>query len=151
MGLLRNISYAWKVSRLASSLGKTDRLISDGRFGAVAEALWDDSPRDDAKEALFKLLQATPTIQNVLEKHGADVETLRDLYDVLARRVGGWEGRHYIPVHALAFPKPLDFLLSNRYQRFAHEKFETVADNVQLQIKEYFARGASNDFQFEAR
>jgi hypothetical protein len=151
MGLLGTISYSWKVSRLASSLSKTERLISEGRSGDVADALWDDSPRDDAKAALFKLLQATPMIQIVLKKHGADVETLRDLYDVLARRVGGWEGRHYIPVHALAFPKPLDFLLSNRYQRFAHEKFETAVDEVQLQIREYFARGASPGFQFGAR
>lgn len=150
MGLLGNISYARKVSRLASSLGKTERLISEGRFDVVADNLWDDSPEDDAKEVLFSLLQRTPMIRTILEQHGVGVDTLRDLYDVLARRVGGWQGRHYIPVHALAFPKPLDFLLSNCYQRFAHEKFETVVDDVQLRITEYFARGAPADFDFGA-
>lgn len=135
---------------MAAFLGKTERLISEGRFGVVADSLWGDSPQDDAKETLFRLLWETPLIRTVLERHGAGVDTLRDLYDLLARRVGGWKGRHYIPVHALALPQPLDFLLSNDYQRFTHEKFETVVDDVQLRIPEYFARGAPPDFDFGA-
>ena len=56
-----------------------------------------------------------------------------------------------MPVHALAFPEPLDFLLSNCYQRFAHEKFETVVDDVQRRIKQYFVVGAPRNFDFGTR
>lgn len=85
MGLLGSLSYARKVSRLASSLGKTERLLGEGRFDVVANNLWDDSTEDDAKEALFKLLQGAPMISAILKQHSVGVDTLRDLYDVLAR------------------------------------------------------------------
>ncbi len=150
MKLFDHISYKWKVNRLALSLSKTERLISKGQFDVAAGNLLEENSEEDAKKTLFKLLQSHSMIRTILDQHGAGVDTLRDLYDVLARRVGGWRGNYYIPVHALAFPKPLDFLLSNGYQRFAREKFETIVDEVQLRITEYFAQGAPSDFNFGA-
>lgn len=148
--LAGGMRFLWKINRIAAVLGRGERLIQARRFDVVASDLFrTDDPVKEAKEALFDLLQRTPAIRSVLDAHGVDTQALRDLHEVLGRRVGGWRGRHYIPVHALAFPAALDFLLRARYQRFAHERFESLVDDVQLRLLDYFDRGAPVTFPAE--
>jgi hypothetical protein len=130
MGIFASFRKNGRVLRIARALGH-ERGPDD--FLAVIEGRREDAA-SQAEQALYNLCESDPDCRKVLEMHGATRADLQDLYELLLRTgAGQWVGAHYVPVSALAFPKPLAYLLANR----------TTADPIELasQAIEIISRG----------
>lgn len=93
--------------------------------------------RRAAMEELYDLIESDPALRRVLESHGADRSTLRELEHFLSvTGCGMWVRGHWIATSALAFPASLDFVLKHRNASTSEE-----VEFIGAKLFEYFHRG----------
>lgn len=102
----------------------------------VAQGTCDHTRIDKAEAELFDLCKTDPELRAVLQKHGANSDTLDHVYTKLIKIGAGQYARgHFVAASSLAFGFTLDYVLAHRND----ERFDVVACN----LVEYFQQNKS--------
>jgi hypothetical protein len=140
MGIISSLRKQRRLRRISRALGApldTSRFLDDLVSGKP-------SNRDRALEDLLDLCESDALLRQTMEAHGANRETLRELYQMLiANGAGQWVGGHFVAVSALGYGFPLLFLLQN------HDTLPWV--QICVLLIEYFERNEVGPVQLELR
>ena len=141
MGLLneifRSLKKSKKLRNISLVLGK-EMDISDIRNSMLGI----DNSRRKAEEDLYNLVASDPNLKIIMQKHGANKETLKEIFEAVeALGAGQWVKGHYVAASALAFRETLDYLLSNK------NKLTSSKDNMEIcyRLITYFDWGETNE------
>jgi hypothetical protein len=93
---------------------KIARVLSAATFD-VDSLMARPNPKQLAEEALLDECERDPDCKSIMDKHGVDREAVRDLYRRLqAGGAGQWVKGHFVSVSAIAWPRLLDRVLTER-------------------------------------
>ena len=110
MGIIRSLRKQMKLRRISRVLGAlfdAARWVDELGSGGTSE-------KDRALEDLLDLCESDFQLRQIMDAHGANRETLSELYWMLiANGAGQWAGGHFVAASALAYGFPLLFLLQN--------------------------------------
>jgi len=93
---------------LFSSLGKSGKI-------AYLGSKYKDNPRNpNAVPELYEYIMSHDTLRTVMQKHNATLQDLEKIYELLLVSCCYEEKGHFLPISALLFGQPLDYLLTNK-------------------------------------
>jgi hypothetical protein len=107
----------------------------------VTAFLEQGNQRRKSEEELYDLIEGDPLLREIMARHGATRDVLRDIYQgLLITGAGQWARGHYVPASALAFGATLEFLLTTTDNARIATKgaWETAA----FKVLDYFERGS---------
>ncbi len=111
MNLLKSLAKSWRLTQIS-------RKLDAPPVRSVEELFSRGASRDAAVDELLDLCESTPELRAVMEKYGANRDTLRAAYQRVAIAGGAqWVRGHYVAASALAFVPTLDFVLRHMQER----------------------------------
>lgn len=112
---LRNsLHKSFELKRISRTLGRfgTAKWSSTKFIDLAWASMAASSEMEQAEEALFDLIENDALLSEIVRRHGASRDDLRNLYRNLCIKAGEWHRGHWVPASALAFGVTLDYLLS---------------------------------------
>jgi hypothetical protein len=82
---------------------------------------------DSAEDELFDYCESQPAVKAVMENFQASREHLKEIYSQLIEAgAGQWSCGHWVPASALAYPEPLEYVLSRRESDIEETSFNLI-------------------------
>lgn len=126
--ILQSLKKSKRLREISSRLAP-----SENWMGQVSQGTCDHTRTDRAKEDLFDLCESEPDLRTVLQKHGANRDTLDEIYTNLIKIGAGQYVRgHFVAASSLAFGFTLDYVIAHKDD----DSFDVVAYNLILYFQE---------------
>jgi hypothetical protein len=115
-------------------------LILGGGGARTANDLF-NKQKEIAENELYEIIERDPHLHEIMLKHGATRDVLRDIYWALLKSgAGQWAGGDWVPASALAFGFTLEFVLSSTQN--ATKTGRDTMTTVAFTLLDYFEKGA---------